>query len=611
MLKEKGFILLLTLAAAFAALDYFEESITTEAKIQSKSSEANGRTLQQIQEKDLLHSTYSLTEQPCFADGEHLCPKWSFCGVDGTCHCPPTNQDILKCERISNDSYILKALDCTCITYNQDLNRIEFGFCSYTCGQQASKYDIAYYIMPLDILDWNNYTCGHFKRTGTLCGSCDGTRNLYPRAYSFDMSCVECWHHKRNWLLYLISAFLPLTVFCFMILLFRINIYSSKLQGFVLFSQFISIAALSRILINIQITQSKPLLSHVMKLLIASYGVWNLDFFRVYNSGYCLKLGTLGVLSLDFAIALYPLLLVALTYSLVTLYDKNFKPLVIMWRPFGTFFGSFSQNWKVKTSIIDSFSSFFFLSNTKFLSVTFDMLVPVRMYYFTNPQHMHHEWRLYYDATIPYFKGYHAAYGSIAVLVSFTFVFLPVFLLLFYPFRICQKMLSILANRWQIFTSTFVESFQGSYKDGTEPGTSDCRWFSAVILAARFLLLIGYALSPNALYFSYSAIVFTTLSILVIAVDPFKPQLGNRAIVVAMSMITAATFHTCCAWLATLGDKDVQVPEGTLYFLAFVTGTLPLLYVSALILIWITKQRRHLKIFLLHMVTACKRKGCQ
>ena len=604
------FILLLTLAAAFAALDFFEKTITTEAKIQSKSSEADGLTLQQTQGKYLLSLTYSLTEQPCFANGEHLCPKWSFCGVDGTCHCP-TNQDIFKCERISNDSYILKALDCTCITYNQDLNRIEFGFCGYTCGQQAGKYDIAYHRMPLDILDWNNYTCGRFNRSGTLCGNCDGTRNLYPRAYSFDMSCIECRHHKLNWLLYLISAFLPLTVFCFVILLFRINIYSSQLQGFVLFSQFISISALSRILINIQISQSKPWLFHLVKLLSASYGIWNLDFFRGYSSGYCLKFGILGVLSLDFAIALYPLLLVALTYGLVTLYDKNFKPLVIMWRPFGTFFGSFSQNWEVKTSIIDSFSSFFFLSNMKFLSVTFDMLVPVRMYYFTNPQHVHHEWRLYYDATIPYFKGYHAAYGSIAVLVSFTFVFLPVFLLLFYPFWICQKMLGILPNRWQIFISTFVESFQGSYKDGTEPGTSDCRWFSAVILAARFLLLIGYALSPNALFFSYSAIIFTILSILVIAVDPFKSQLGNRAITLAMSMIMAATFHTCCAWLGTLGDKDVQVPEGTLYFLAAVTGTLPLLYVSALILIWITKQRKHLKIFLLHMVTACKRKGFQ
>ena len=483
----------------------------------------------------------------------------------------------MKCERISNDSYILKALDCTCITYNQDLNRIEFGFCGYTSGQQAGKYDIAYHRMPLDILDWNNYTCGHFNRSGTLYGNCNSTRNLYPRAYSFDMSCIECRHNKINWLLYLISAFLPLTVFCFVILLFRINIYSSQLQGFVLFSQFISIAALSRMLINIQITQSKPLLSNLVKLLIASYGVWNLDFFRGYSSGYCLKFGTLGVLSLNFAIALYPLLLVALTYGLVTLYDKNFKPLVIMWRPFRTFFGSFSQNWEVKTSIIDSFSCFFFLSNMKFLSVTFDMLVPVRMYYFTNPQHVHHEWRLYYDATIPYFKGYHAAYGSIAVLVSFTFVFLPVFLLLFYPFRICQKMLGILPNRWQIFISTFVESFQGSYKDGTEPGTSDCRWFSAVILAARFLLLTGYALSPNAIFFSNSAIIFTILSILVIAVDPFKLLLGNRAIALAMCMIMAATFHTCCAWLGTIGDKYVQVPEGTLYFLAFVTGTLPLL----------------------------------
>jgi len=603
MLKRFGLILLLNLVTGFIPLNN-KGNITALEKIARNSGKASGVNLKLKQEKDFISSTHSWTEEPCFADGKRFCPKWSFCGTDKTCLCP-TNQNVLRCDEISNGSYALSFLDCTCVTYNQNEHVIEFGFCVYACGWKASKYDIAYHEMPQDILDWNNFTCGHFKRSDTLCGRCDGTRNLYPRAYSFDISCTECQHSQMNWLMYIISAFLPLTMFCFVILLFKINVYSSQLQGFILFSQFISIPALSRVLININVLENKPLLSHFVKFLSALYGIWNLDFFRGYNSGYCLKFGTLGVSSLDFAIALYPLLLVALTYGLVTLYDKNFKPLVILWRPFGMFFGTFIQDWKVKTSLIDSFSSFVFLSNMKFLSVAFDLLVPVKVFQFTNPRHVHYEWRLYYDASIPYFKGIHIAYGSTAVVVFFSFVFLPVSLLWLYPFRISQKTLGLLPNRGQIFISTFVESFQGSYKDGIEPGTKDCRWFSAVILVARFLLLGGYAMSPTALYFSLSAIVFTIISILVIAVDPFKPQLKNTALALATSMIIAAMFHTCCAWLGTLEDENVQVSEGVVYLLAVITGTLPLFHASALILIEMAKQRKLFKMYCIQIVIAC------
>ena len=171
----------------------------------------------------------------------------------------------------------------------------------------------------------------------------------------------------------------------------------------------------------------------------------------MYYPGYCLQIGTLATLSLDFAVALYPLLLMALTYALVKLYDQNFKPLVLLWKPFGAFLKMLKKDWEIRTSIIDAFASFFFLSNMKFLSVCFDMLVPVQVYQFTDAGFVNHTWRLYYDATTPYFEGIHVYYGFVAIVILFGFVFLPVFVLLFYPFRLPQKVLSILPNRWQLF----------------------------------------------------------------------------------------------------------------------------------------------------------------
>ena len=40
----------------------------------------------------------------------------------------------------------------------------------------------------------------------------------------------------------------------------------------------------------------------------------------------------------------------------------------------------------------------------------------------------------------------------------------------------------------------FMDSFQGCYKDGTEPGTRDCRWFSAVPFIIRITILSS---NPN------------------------------------------------------------------------------------------------------------------
>ena len=38
-----------------------------------------------------------------------------------------------------------------------------------------------------------------------------------------------------------------------------------------------------------------------------------------------------------------------------------------------------------------------------------------------------------------------------------------------------------------------MDSFQSCYKDGTEPGTRDYRWFAGIPLVGRALLVLTYA----------------------------------------------------------------------------------------------------------------------
>ena len=66
------------------------------------------------------------------------------------------------------------------------------------------------------------------------------------------------------------------------------------------------------------------------------YGVWNLDFFRSLYKPFCIhpSLTMLQVMALDYIIAAYPLVLIFMMYAMVEMYDRNYRPLVLMGRLF-------------------------------------------------------------------------------------------------------------------------------------------------------------------------------------------------------------------------------------------------------------------------------------
>ncbi len=61
-------------------------------------------------------------------------------------------------------------------------------------------------------------------------------------------------------------------------------------------------------------------------------------------------------------------------------------------------------------------------------------------------------------------------------------------------------------------SNIFMDSFQGCYKDGTEPGTRDCRWFASVFFLARFGMALTYAFTKGAMYF----VIFSIMLVLII-----------------------------------------------------------------------------------------------
>ena len=500
---------------------------------------------------------------------------------NGTCKCADTTVTLCL---PSGQALVHAGL---CVTYDETQVLTQLGHCMYR-GYKHNLTLLQYYLLPSNVSELNDYKCGPYNRAGMLCGKCkDG---YYPLVNSLDMNCVKCPNGWSNLWKFVMVVFIPPTVFYFIILLFRVNVTSSQLHGFIFCCQGMALAGLLRdeLLFTIDRKNSEM----AIRVFGALYGIWNLDFLRSVNLGICLPVDTLTALSLDLAVGVYPLLLILVTYILVKLHDRNFTPLVTVWRPFATFVGLFRKNWDIKTSLIEAFMTFFYLSSIKFMSVSFDLLAPVHVTQLDSMGNITESWHVYYDATVPYLHMKHIPYAVLALCVLTLFIILPTLVLLLYPFACFQKVLNTLPIRQHVL-HTFMDSFLGCYKDGTQPDTRDCRWFASFLFCFRFVLLIIGAIIQSVPFFKFSSMVVVLCVIFMTVVQPFKKE--------SKHLYTNSVFMLLLAMLyilsLTINNHLIEQPPYVYYtnavaVLTTVVAVLPLLYLSALIVHWLYSHRR-------------------
>ena len=306
----------------------------------------------------------------CTSDSQ--CPTWFYCEkFTKQCKCGKTFDGIIKCNEEQRAAYVL---NCYCVTYNEETNSTQAGLCFYNCesSAQTTMNDKVYHLLPRNpARDLNTAMCGRFNRSGVLCGKCN--KGLYPYVHSYNFTCVECPNGSKNWWRFILAGFVPLTFFYFFVMLFNINITSSHLRGVVLFSQILSIPSTARI---IMLTiENRPKVQEAVKIVYPLYSFWNLDFFRSVIPDICMNVSTMEALALDYAIAVYPIILVIISYVLIELYDRKVQCVVCLWKPFYWILAFFRNNWNIRTSVIDSSASFFLLLYVKILSVSSDLLM--------------------------------------------------------------------------------------------------------------------------------------------------------------------------------------------------------------------------------------------
>ena len=432
----------------------------------------------------------------------------------------------------SQDGPILKAGRCA--TYSGDTKLVSILNCPYFQPDGHNFTAEGLLLLPRNLSQLNDYMCGPLNRKGLVCSECaDG---FGPSGTPFGYRCVNCTDARYGVPLFLFLEFVPITAFYVIVLAFQISTTSAPMPCFIFCSQFIVIAFYS---INILHGQNKLLITDQwdirldMKIVLALYQVLNLDLGQNLLAPYCVsnKLKFIHIAFLGYISALYPIMLIFLTWVCVELHGHNFRPLVWLWRPFHRCFVRLRRGWDTKSDIIDAFTTFFFLTYSKILCQTLLLISskPIRniepsgKYFLTYVSVVDH--------SVDYGSLYHLSFVIPGVLISLIFNILPPLLLILYPIRIFRSCLSK-CHLNSIVLHTFLDKVYACYRNGLDGGR-DMRSFSGLyfflILTVYFTLLLTHAMNSYlsvSRWFTIGMVLFFTLLAVIIA-KPYRKTYMN------------------------------------------------------------------------------------
>ena len=419
----------------------------------------------------------SLAQDEC--ESHQKCPTWFIpytTSNESICKCGSSLSGAVHCRDQSNRTSMLFTY---CMTYSCEQNSTYVGICPFD-RHHGPNTTQAYVELPAKVSEINDFMCGRLNRTGLLCSRCsDG---LGVVTLSHEHYCLDCWNSFGGWALYFFLILFPPTLFFFAIILFQVKMTSAEMNAFIFISQMISVD------INRSTIRYERTVPGLLKNTF--YGFWNLDFFRYVVPRFCVSntLSQIHVLALDYIPALYPLLLIVLTYVSIELHDRDCRVLVRLWRPFGKCFNQVRilRRLNPKASVINAFASFLLLSYSKLLFVSFNLLSFTTVYNDTGDQFGPR--RVYYNATIPYLSSEHIPFFTLAIFVLVIFVAPFTLLLILYPMRWFQRCIG--CTGWACHAlHTFADVFHGCYKNGTN-GTRDYRYFAGLYFILRIVLIL-------------------------------------------------------------------------------------------------------------------------
>ena len=342
---------------------------------------------------------------------------------------------------------------------------------------------------------------------------------ICPSGYGVSINkinkCDQCEEYPVNILVFIGIEIIPMTLMVLIIIIFNIQLTNGSINGLVFYSQVMFI-----------IYSNYTLLASNNQLLILyaiPSNIFSLDFTPFLgNYSLCItpNMSPLGAISFWYVIGFYPLLLLLLLYVWITLYDKGYKCVVFITRPFHRCMARFWSMIGIEPSFTHSIASIYILCFTQLTVTSFKLL---RFKYHLNIS------VFFYDSYIQYFHGIHAVAGSFAISVLLIMILLPTLYILLYRFKWFHKLLDCLHLRKQLLIS-LGDVFTGPYKNGTE-NTYDYRFFAGLYLITKIFVICSHNLLNFGPYFIISSFVqgcfVFLLAVMILVFRPFKRNIHS------------------------------------------------------------------------------------
>ena len=127
-----------------------------------------------------------------------------------------------------------------------------------------------------------------------------------------------------------------------------------------------------------------------------------------------------------------------------------------------------------------------FHAYTKVVDISYSLLPPSKLYNVSGEQVGPRVW--YYDASVQLFHGEHVPFAILSLAILSTYIAIPPILLFLYNSKIIRKCLRTCKLKCNGL-HTFMDIFQGCYKDGTN-GTCDYRYFEGLYFLVCLIVSI-------------------------------------------------------------------------------------------------------------------------
>ena len=420
----------------------------------------------------------------------------------------------------------------------------------------------------------NAYYLPCLNTTNSYCHD-DSTEQCYINCTSKEipinnvLTCVKC--NKYGSLIFIVIEILPITIMVLLIIIFNIQLTNGSINGVVFYSQIIA-SSYSVYYYFYLYYYNDTFYSNLLLLTEIPCNIFNLDFTPfIFNYPLCISPNTppLGVISFWYVIGFYPLLLLLLVYVWITLYDKGYKCVVFITRPFHRCMARFWSMTGIEPSFTHSIASIYILCFTQLAATSFKILS-----FDASNASLTNSNKFYHDLKQEYFHDFHGVAGVFAILVLLFLIVLPTLYILLYPFQWFHKLLDRLHLRKQLLIS-LGDVFTGPYKNGTE-NTYDYRFMAGLYLLARIIILSQFVYGQ---YFAFLIPIFQSccsflLAVTIIIFRPFRRNIHNFFEFLIMFLVTALGCANSVASLSSPSD------DGFMIVMIITIAVLPCVHIS-------------------------------